>query len=147
MASPLKVRIQADLNAARKERDKLRTLVLSTILADMKYREIEEIREGDDDMMVQVLTKGIKQRKDAAEQMRGGGREDLAANEEAQMSILAAYLPESLTEADVRAMIREAIAGGTNQVGPLMGLLMPRIRGRFDGKEANRIAREELGGS
>ena len=146
MASPLKARIQSDLNAARKERDKFRTLVLSTILADMKYREIEEIREGDDDMMVQVISKGIKQRKDAAEQMRGGGREDLAANEEAQLAILAAYLPESLTEADVRAMIREAIAAGTTQVGPLMGVLMPKLRGRFDGKEANRIAREELGG-
>jgi uncharacterized protein YqeY len=146
LASPLKVRIQADLNAARKERDKLRTLVLSTILADMKYREIEEIREGDDDMMLQVLSKGIKQRKDAAEQMRGGGREDLAANEESQIAILAAYLPESLTEADVRAMVREAISGGTTQVGLLMGILMPKIRGRFDGKEANRIAREELGG-
>jgi uncharacterized protein YqeY len=146
VASPLKARIQSDLNAARKERDKFRTLVLSTILADMKYREIEEMREGDDDMMVQVISKGIKQRKDAAEQMRGGGREDLAANEESQLAVLAAYLPESLTEGDVRAMVREAIAAGTTQVGPLMGVLMPKIRGRFDGKEANRIAREELGG-
>jgi len=144
--SPLKARLQSDLNAARKERDKLRTLVLSTILADMKYREIEDMREGDDDVFVQVISKGIKQRKDAAEQMRGGGREDLAANEEAQIAILAAYLPESLSEADVRAMVREAIASGATQVGPLMGILMPKIRGRFDGKEANRIAREELGG-
>lgn len=146
MPSPLKARLQSDLNAARKERDKLRTLVLSTILADMKYREIEDMREGDDDVFVQVISKGIKQRKDAAEQMRGGGREDLAANEEAQIAILAAYLPESLSEADVRAMVREAIASGATQVGPLMGILMPKIRGRFDGKEANRIAREELGG-
>ncbi|MGE0160096.1 MAG: GatB/YqeY domain-containing protein [Gemmatimonadales bacterium] len=146
MASPLKDRIQSDLNAARKQRDKLRTLVLSTILADMKYREIEEIREGDDDMMIQVLSKGIKQRKDAAEQMRGGGREDLAANEDAQIAVLAPYLPTSLSEADVRAMVREAIASGATQVGPLMGILMPKLRGRFDGKEANRIAREELEG-
>jgi uncharacterized protein YqeY len=146
LASPLKARIQADLNAARKERDKHRTLVLSTILADIKYREIEEIGEADDDMILQVISKGIKQRKDAAEQMRGGGREDLAANEEAQIGVLSAYLPESLGEADVRAMVREAIAAGATQVGPLMGVLMPKIRGRFDGKEANRIAREELGG-
>ena len=146
MASALKARLQSDLNAARKERDKLRTLVLSTILADMKYREIEDMREGDDDTMIQVISKGIKQRKDAAEQMRGGGRAELAANEEAQIAILAAYLPESLSEADVRAMVREAIASGAKQVGPLMGVLMPKLRGRFDGKEANRIAREELGG-
>jgi len=146
LPSPLKARLQADLNAARKERDKFRTLVLSTILADIKYREIEEIREGDDDLVVQVISKGIKQRKDAAEQMRGGGREDLAANEEAQLAVLAAYLPDSLSEAEVRAMVREAMASGAKQVGPLMGILMPKIRGRFDGKEANRIAREELGG-
>jgi uncharacterized protein YqeY len=146
LASALKARLQSDLNAARKDRDKLRTLVLSTILADMKYREIEDMREGDDDTMVQVISKGIKQRKDAAEQMRGGGREELAANEEAQIAILAAYLPESLSEADVRAMVREAIASGAKQVGPLMGVLMPKLRGRFDGKEANRIVREELGG-
>ena len=146
MPSPLKARLQSDLNAARKERDKFRTLVLSTILADIKYREIEEIREGDDDLVVQVISKGIKQRKDAAEQMRGGGREDLAANEEAQLAVLAAYLPDSLSEAEVRAMVREAMASGAKQVGPLMGILMPKIRGRFDGKEANRIAREELGG-
>jgi uncharacterized protein YqeY len=145
LPSPLKTRLQADLNAARKDRDKLRTLVLSTILADIKYREIEEMKEGDDDLMVQVLSKGIKQRKDAAEQMRGGGREELAANEEAQIAILAAYLPQSLSEAEVRAMVREAIASGAKEPGPLMGILMPKIRGRFDGKEANRIAREELG--
>jgi uncharacterized protein YqeY len=145
LSSPLKTRLQSDLNAARKERDKLRTLVLSTILADVKYREIDEMKESDDDMVVQVLSKGIKQRKDAAEQMRGGGREELAANEESQIAVLAAYLPQSLTEAEVRAMVREAIASGAKQVGPLMGILMPKIRGRFDGKEANRIAREELG--
>lgn len=146
MASTLKARIQADLNAARKERDKHRTLVLSTLLADVKYREIEDGGEANDDTVLQVVSKGIKQRKDAAEQMRGGGREDLAANEEAQVAVLSAYLPESLSEAEVRAMVREAIAAGVTQVGPLMGILMPKLRGRFDGKEANRIAREELGG-
>jgi uncharacterized protein YqeY len=78
--------------------------------------------------------------------MRGGGREELAAAEEAQIAILAVYLPQSLSEAEVRAMVREAIASGATAAGPLMGILMPKIRGRFDGKEANRIAREELGG-
>ena len=145
MPSPLKSRLQADLNASRKERDKFRTLVLSTILADLKYREIEDKREADDDAVVQVISRAIKQRKDAAEQMRAGGREELAANEEAQLGVLAAYLPEGMTEVDVRALVRDAIAGGATQVGAVMASLMPKIRGRFDGKEANRIAREELG--
>ena len=145
MPSPLKSRLQADLNVARKARDKFRTLVLSTILADLKYREIDDKREADDDAVVQVISRAIKQRKDAAEQMRAGGREELAANEEAQLGVLAAYLPEGMTEDDVRALVREAMAGGATQVGAVMASLMPKIRGRFDGKEANRVAREELG--
>lgn len=145
MPSPLKSRLQADLNAARKARDKFRTLVLSTILADLRYREIDDKKESDDDIVVQVISRAIKQRKDAAEQMRAGGREELAANEEAQLAVLASYLPEGLTEADVRAMAREAIAAGATQMGAVMASLMPKIRGRFDGKEANRIVREELG--
>ncbi len=145
MPSPLKSRLQADLNAARKDRDKFRTLVLSTILADLRYREIDDKKEADDDIVTQVISRAIKQRKDAAEQMRGGGREELAANEEAQLAVLAGYLPESLTEADVRTLAREAIAAGATQMGAVMASLMPKIRGRFDGKEANRIVREELG--
>jgi uncharacterized protein YqeY len=144
--SALKSRIQSDLNAARKQRDKFRTLVLSTLLADLKYREIDDKAPATDDVVVQVISRAIKQRKDAAEQMRAGGRAELAENEEAQLAVLESYLPEGLTEADVRALVREAMAGGANQVGAVMASLMPKIRGRFDGKEANRIVREELGG-
>lgn len=146
MASDLKLRIQSDLNAARKQRDKERTLVLSTLLSEVRNREIDEGAEADDDAVTQVISKGIKQRKDAAEQMRAGGREELASVEEAQAEILSGYLPEGLGEDEVRALVREAIADGVDQMGPLMGRLMPLIRGRFDGKEANRIVREELGG-
>jgi hypothetical protein len=145
LPSQLKSRIQADLNGARKERDKFRTLVLSTLLADLRYREIEDKGDATDDVVVQVISRAIKQRKDAAEQMRAGGRAELAENEEAQVAVLAGYLPVGLSEADVRALVREAVAGGANQVGAVMALLMPKIRGRFDGKEANRIVREELG--
>jgi len=146
VASDLKLRIQSDLNAARKQRDKQRTLVLSTLLSEVRNREIDEGAEADDDAVTQVISKGIKQRKDAAEQMRAGGREELASVEEAQAEILSGYLPEGLGEDEVRALVREAIADGVDQMGPLMGRLMPLIRGRFDGKEANRIVREELGG-
>jgi uncharacterized protein YqeY len=144
--SDLKLRIQADLNEARKQRDKERTLVLSTALSEIRNKEIDEGKEVDDDGVVQVLSKGIKQRKDAAEQMRDAGRGELADVEEAQVEVLSEYLPEGLSEDEVRAMVREAIASGADQMGPLMGRLMPQIRGRFDGKEANRIVREELAG-
>jgi uncharacterized protein YqeY len=144
MSSELKGRIQADLNQARKQRDKERTLVLSTILADLRNKEIETGGALDDDGTVQVISKAIKQRNDAAAQMREAGRDELAANEEAQARVLSEYLPEALGEDEVRAIVREILEGGAEQMGQVMGQLMPRIRGRFDGKEANRIVREEM---
>ncbi len=145
MASELKNRIQSDLNAARKERNKLRTLVLSTVLSEIRNKEIDTRSDVDDEGVIQVLTRGIKQRKDASDQMRAADRGELADKEDAQAEILGEYLPEGMSEDEVRAIVREIIASGVDQMGPLMGQMMPRIRGRFDGKDANRIAREELG--
>ena len=144
MSSSLRDQIQTDLNKARKGRDKLRTLVLSTLLAEIKNKEIETRVELDDESVVQVVSKGIKQRRDASEQMREAGRGELADQEDAQERVLADYLPEGLSEDEVRAIVREIIESGVDQLGPLMGRVIPVTRGRFDGKEANRIVREEL---
>ncbi|MDP2959454.1 MAG: GatB/YqeY domain-containing protein, partial [Longimicrobiales bacterium] len=100
----------------------------------------------DEAAALQVVSRGIKQRRDAAQQMRAAGREELAANEDAQAAILKGYLPEGLTEDEIRAMVREIVSGGAAVMGAVMGQLMPKIRGRFDGKEANRIGRDVLGG-
>lgn len=145
MSHELKNRLRSDLISARKDRDKLRTLVLSTILADVHNREIELGAELSDDQTVKVLSRGIKQRKDAASQMRAAGRDELANGEEAQLTVLSEYLPEGMSEDEVRALVRAAIEDGVDQMGMLMGRVMPQIRGRYDGKEANRIVREELG--
>lgn len=144
MASELKTRLQNDLNAARKDRDKFRTLVISTVISEVRNMEINTKEEIDDDGVMQVVSRGIKQRKDASEQMREAGRGELADNEDAQAAVLAEYLPKGMTEDDVRAVVRELIDSGVDQMGALMGQVMPRIRGRFDGKDANRIVREEL---
>ncbi|MAM02890.1 MAG: glutamyl-tRNA amidotransferase [Myxococcales bacterium] len=144
MSSSLRDQIQSDLNKARKGRDKLRTLVLSTLLAEIKNKEIETRVELDDESVVQVVSKGIKQRRDASEQMREAGRGELADQEDAQERVLADYLPEGLSEDEVRAIVREIIESGVDQLGPLMGRVIPVTRGRFEGKEANRIVREEL---
>ena len=144
MAETLKTRLQTDLNRARKDRDKARTLVLSTTISELKNREIENGRDASDDDVVAVLTRAIKQRREASDQMRTGGREELAVKEEAEAGILQGYLPAGLSEHEVRALVREAIAGGAAQMGAVMGRIMPRIKGRFDGREANRIVTEEL---
>jgi uncharacterized protein YqeY len=144
--SELKTRIQSDLTAARKERNKLRVLVLSTALSEIRNKEIDDRGELDDQGVIQVISKGIKQRKESSTQMRDAGRDELAAKEDAQAEVLSEYLPEGLTEDEVRAIVREAIASGAAQMGAVMGRIMPQIRGRFDGKEANRIVQEELSG-
>lgn len=144
MASALKTRIQGDLNTSRKERDKLRTLVLSTVLSDMRNKEIDQGSELSDDDALQVVVKAIKLRNEASSQMRAAGRGELADKEDAQAEILSVYLPEGLDEDEVRALVRGLIESGNDQMGPLMGLVMAEIRGRFDGKEASRIVREEL---
>ena len=114
-------------------------------MAEIKNKEIESRVELDDEGVVQVVSKGIKQRRDASEQMRDAGRGELADQEDAQERVLADYLPEGLSEDEVRAIVRKIIESGVDQLGPLMGQVIPLIRGRFEGKEANRIVREELG--
>ncbi len=140
----LKEQIRTDLGAARKERDKLRTTVLTTLLAEIRNREIEVGREIGDEEVQGAVTSAIKRRREAAEQMRGAGRTELAEKEEREAELLGEYLPPPLSEDEVRSMVREAIEAGATDVGAVMGRIMPRLKGRFEGKEANRIVREEL---
>ncbi len=146
MSDDLQALLRSDLAQARKSRDKLRTVLLSTVLADVHNREIEAKEELDRSGVEEVVSRAIKQRREAADQMAAGGRDDLAQKETAEADILRDYLPPQMSEADVRELVRQAIQDGADAIGPLMGRLMPQIRARFDGKEANRIVREELGG-
>lgn len=146
MKSSLKDTLRSDLDGARRGRDRERTLVLSTALADVRNREIEAKALLDDEGVRGVLARAVKQRLDAAEQMRDGGRPELAAREEAQAGILRAYLPAELSAGEVRGMVREIVAAGAGDIGAVMSALMPRIRGRFEGRAASAIVREELGG-
>ena len=145
MSDDLKDRLRSDLVEARKSRDKFRTVLLSTLLSDVRNREIDGRSELDSEGVQEVVSRAIKQRRDAAEQMEAGGRADLAEKETAEAEILKVYLPPPMTEDDVRVLVRQAVQDGAEEMGPLMGRIMPQIRGRFDGKEANRIVREELG--
>ena len=144
MSNDLKNRLRSGLLSAIIARDKVRTLVLSTILADLHNKEIELGGELSDDQAVRVVSKGIKQRKDAASQMCAAGRDELAGDEEAQLAVLSEYLPEGISEEEVRELVRAAIEDGVDQIGMLMGRIMPQIGGRYDGKETTWIVREEL---
>lgn len=141
----LKERLRADAMTARKERDRLRSLVLSTTLAELKNREIELGREATDEDVLDVVTKAIKKRREAAEQIRRGGRTEMADREEQEAVLLQAYMPPALDEAEVRALAVEIRAAGADTVGAMMSQLVPRIKGRYDTRDANRIVREVLG--
>jgi hypothetical protein len=143
--SGLTERLRGDLNSARRDRDKLRTGVLTMTLSEIKNRQIELGREPTDEDVTDVVGRAIRKRREAAEQIRAVGRTDLAEKEEQEAALLMAYMPAQLSEAEVRQMVKDAIAGGAGNVGAVMGAIMPRVKGRFEGKETNRIVREELG--
>jgi len=132
------------LNAARKAQDKDRTLVLGTILANLKNREIELRRSATDDEVIDVLRKGVKIRREAVEQYAAAGRADLADAESAQIKVLEEFLPAAVSADEIRAAVRQAIAGGAGDVGKVMAQVMPQYKGRADGKLINQIVREEL---
>jgi uncharacterized protein YqeY len=136
--------LRAALVAARKAQDRDRTLVLSTILAAVKNREIELARELTDEDVIDVLRRGIKTRRESVEQYEKGGRDDLAAAERAQIGVIQEFLPPEVDPNEIRRAVREAIAAGAADVGRVMGQVMPRFKGRADGKVINAIVREEL---
>lgn len=140
-------RLAAALNEARKARDQARTLLLSTILADLKNREFELRHPLTDEEAVEVVRRGVKKRHEAAEQFAAGGRPDRAAVELAEVKALEAFLPALAPPEEIRAAVREAIDGGAKDLGKVMGVVMPRFKGRADGKLINQIAREELSAS
>lgn len=143
--SALMTRLQGELNASRKAQDKPGTLLLGTILADIKNKKIELMRDLTDDDVVDVLRKGIKRRKESIELFEKGAREDLATKERAEIAALEKYLPAGVSEDELRAAVKAAIAAGARQIGAVMGKVLPQYKGRADGAVINRIAREELG--
>jgi uncharacterized protein YqeY len=143
--SELLARLQRDLNAARKAQDKPLTLLLSTILSDVRNREIEAARALTDEDVVEVFRRGIKRRKESVEMYDKGGRGELAAKERQEVESLERYLPARPSDDEIRAAVRAAVAAGAGNVGAVMGKVMPQFKGRVDGGAINAIAREELG--
>src|SRR4029079_5311425 len=142
--SELLARLQGDLNSARKSQDKAGTLLLGTVLSEIKNKKIELRREPTDADVIDVLRKSIKRRKESVEMYTKGNRADLADKENAEAAALEKYLPAQVSEDELRAAVRAAIAGGANQIGAVMGKVLPQFKGRADGSAINAIAREEL---
>ncbi len=142
--SDLLARLQGDLNSARKSQDKAGTLLLSTVLSEVKNKKIELRRDPVDADVIDVLRKSIKRRRESIEMYTKGARKDLADKESAEAAALEKYLPAQVSDDELRAAVKAAIAGGATQIGAVMGRVLPQFKGRAEGGTINAIAREEL---
>jgi uncharacterized protein YqeY len=145
----LQDRLRDDLNSSRKARNKPLTLVLGTVLADVENHHTSVQRDITDADVIDVLRKAIKRRRESVEAFDKGGRTELAAQERGEIAALEGYLPASVSDDEIRAAVRVAIAGGAANIGAVMGKVVPQYKGRAEGSTINRIAKEELaaGGS
>jgi uncharacterized protein len=143
--------VEKDLIAAMKAREELRLSVLRMAKTALKNKQIEVGKPLSDDQTIVVLRTLLKQRRDSVEQFRKGGREDLAAKEEAETEILQAYLPAEASDEDISAAVAAAIAetgaAGPQDLGKAMKAAMARLAGKnADGKRVNQMVRAKLGG-
>ena len=144
----LKQQLTEAMKTAMKAKDSLRLSVVRMILAAVKNREIEQRRELDDEEVLGVLTTLAKQRREAALAYRDGGREDLAAKEEAELAMLQDFLPAPLTQDELVALIERAVveagAGGMKDMGKVMKIVSTETLGRADGKTVSDLVKARL---
>ena len=142
-------RIESAMRDAMRARDERRTLTLRSAMAAAHNQRIALGRDLTDEEVADVLSKQVKQRRESIEIYRDAGREDRAVAEEAEAAILAEYLPEQLSEAEIEALVRSAIAetgaADPKEMGRVMAQVVPRTKGRADGRVVSEIVRRLLG--
>ena len=146
----LKARIQEDMKSAMRGGDKRRLGIIRLILAAIKQREVDERIELDDVQVTVVLDKMLKQRRESLSQYEQAGRADLAEQEQYEMEVVQAYLPQPLSPAEIDTLIGQAItetgASGIKDMGKVMALLKPQLQGRADMSAVSAQIKAKLGG-
>jgi uncharacterized protein YqeY len=145
----LQDRIENAMRDSMRARDERRTQTLRMAMSAAHNREIELGRPLADEDYLEILGKQVKQRRESIEAFRAGGREAMAANEEAEAAILAEFLPEALSAEELEALVRAAIAGtgasSPADLGRVMAKVVPQTKGRADGKAIAELVRRRLG--
>ncbi len=147
----LKQQLREEMTQAMREKDELKLSVLRMLISAITYYEIDKGGAGyeatDEDVLV-VIEKQVKQHKDSIEQFEKAGRQELADKEKKEMAILQTYLPEQMGEEEIKNLVKQAITqtGATTpqDMGKVMGALMPKTKGKADGSLVSRIVKEEL---
>jgi hypothetical protein len=144
----LQQRLDDDLKVAMKSSDNLKTSALRMVKAAIKNKQIEKMRELSEEEIISVISTLSKQRRESIELFSKGGREDLTEKEKRELSILQSYLPSQLTPEELDRLIidaiKEASAEGVKDIGKVMRILMPRLKGSADGKVVNQRVTELL---
>ncbi|SFU93641.1 GatB/YqeY domain-containing protein [Alicyclobacillus macrosporangiidus] len=144
----LSERLSEDMKHAMKAKDKVRLSVIRMVRSAMKNREIETGAPLDDEGILAVIQKELKQRRDSLQAFESAGRTDLAEEARQEIEILTSYLPEPLTEEDLRHLAAEVIAEvgakGKSDMGKVMSALMPKVRGRADGRVVQQVVQSLL---
>ena len=147
--SNLKARLRAEMTAAMKASDKVELGALRMLAAAVTNREKEVLHELDDDEVREVAAREVKRRNESIEAFEKGGRADLVEKETAEREILKAYAPAQLSEAEVDALIDEAIAttgaSSPQELGKVMGIVMGKAKGKVDGSLVQAKVRARLG--
>ena len=147
---PLKDRINDDVKTAMRGGDTRRRDALRLLLAALKQREVDERKELADPDVVAVLDKMIKQRREAIAQFEKGGRQDLAQNEEFEIGVFQAYMPQALSDTEVEAAVAEAIAAAgakaPSDMGKVMGALKGKLAGKADMTKVSALVKAKLAG-
>jgi len=144
----LRERLTADLRDAMRARDERRKLAIRAVRAAITNAEVERRRALTEDEILALIAKEVSQRRDSIAQFRKGGREDLVAQEQAEIEVLEKYLPRQLSAEEIRAEAQEVIARvgatGPRDMGRVMRELMPAMRCRADGRQVSQIVQELL---
>jgi uncharacterized protein len=142
-------RLNEDMKQAMKSQDKFKLSVIRMVRASIKNLEIDLKRPLDDNEVLDVLGREVKQRRDSLQEFEKAGRDDLAESLKAELAILADYQPQQLSEEEVKAIVQETIeqvgASSKADMGKVMTALMPKVKGRADGKIVNQYVQQLLG--
>jgi uncharacterized protein YqeY len=147
----LKDQITDDMKAAMRAKESGRLATIRLILAEIKRKEVDERIELNDAQVLAVVEKMIKQRKDSITQFEAGGRQDLADTEKAELAVLSAYMPAGLSDAEVEAEVKAAVAAsgaaGPQDMGKVMAILKPKLAGRADMTAVSAQVKKALSGA
>lgn len=144
----LKERIDQDMRMAQKSGEKLKLSLTRLLKSDIRYKEIDKGKELSDEEVLEVLTSSAKKHRDSIEQFRKGGREDLVKQEEDELKMILEYMPEQLSTEELGKLVEEAItesgAEGEKDIGKVMKVLMPKVKGKADGKVVSLLVSSRL---